>query len=37
MEQAENEYANINFDFYEINCIPTDSDLRIPQKFTDFK
>lgn len=35
-EQAENEYANINFDFYEINCIPTDSDLRIPQKFTDF-
>lgn len=35
-EEAENQYASIESDFYQVNCIPTDNKLHIPENFEDF-
>ena len=35
-KEAEDQYSNLDYDFYETNCIPTDSSLYKPENFEEF-
>lgn len=34
--EAKDQYSNLDYDFYETNCIPRDFNLHKPENFEDF-